>query len=90
MREKGVDIAGILDSNQELFQSQMEYTSLDGYEAWICDYCDLLLRLSLIHISMAEKRTFILTAICTTMTGRIQPAAWLRYMAFMDLIMNPG
>ena len=44
MREKGVDIAGILDSNQELFQSQMEYTSLDGYEAWICDYCDLLLR----------------------------------------------
>lgn len=44
MREKGVDIAGILDRNQELFQSQMEYTSLDSYEAWICDYCNLLLR----------------------------------------------
>lgn len=44
MKEKGVDIKGILDSNQELFQKQMEFTCLDSYKAWITDYCFLLLR----------------------------------------------
>ena len=43
MKEKGVDIEGILDSNQEMFQRQMEFSSLDSYKAWICDYCHLLL-----------------------------------------------
>lgn len=43
MQEKGVDIAGILDSNQELFQSQLRFSFLESYERWIRDYCSLLL-----------------------------------------------
>lgn len=43
MKEKGVDIAGILDRNQELFQSQMDFSTLVSYEKWLCDYCYLLL-----------------------------------------------
>lgn len=43
MKEKGVDIEGILSRNQELFQKQLEFTSIESYEAWISDYCFLLL-----------------------------------------------
>lgn len=44
MQEKGVDIAGILNQNQAMFQNQLHFSSLDSYEKWIQDYCSLLLR----------------------------------------------
>ncbi len=44
MMERGVDIAGILNQNQELFSGQMSFSSITDYEAWISDYCYLLLK----------------------------------------------
>lgn len=44
MKEKGIDIEGVLDRNEDLFRKQMDFSSLDSYEAWICDYCSLLLQ----------------------------------------------
>ena len=44
MQEKGVDIAGILDRNQALFQEQLHFSDMDSYERWIQDYCSLLLQ----------------------------------------------
>ncbi|HJD47620.1 MAG TPA: response regulator [Candidatus Mediterraneibacter norfolkensis] len=44
MQEKGVDIAGILDRNQAMFQNQLHFSGLDSYERWIQDYCSLLLQ----------------------------------------------
>lgn len=44
LKEKDVDIEGILNTNQQLFQNQMRFTDLKSYEAWLTDYCMLLMQ----------------------------------------------
>lgn len=62
MQEKGIDIAGILDKNQIMFQDQLKFSFLESYERWIKDYCSLLL-LGLKDLSGKQYSTVISRAV---------------------------
>lgn len=44
LKEKGVEIEGVMQKNEELFRSQLDYDVLSGYENWLKDCCYLILK----------------------------------------------